>query len=67
MRLHEKLDYIHRVNAKRFETRLKVGALNRIQHDEREPRGRIQLLLHVLQIGVIPRPSHGPFLTASSF
>ena len=33
VRLHEKLDCIHRVNAK---AGLKVGALNRIQHEERE-------------------------------
>ena len=67
MCLHENLDCIHRVNAKGFETSLKVGALNRIQHEERETWGRTQLLLHALQIAVIPRPSHRTFLTASSF
>jgi len=31
--LHKKLDCVHRVNTKLFETCLKVGALNRIQHE----------------------------------
>ena len=33
MHLHEMLDCIHRVNAKWF---VKVGTLNRIQHEEKE-------------------------------
>jgi len=45
------------LNTKQFETWLKVGALNRIQHKERKTWGRTQLLLHALQISVIPRPS----------
>ena len=50
-----------------FESWLKVSALNRIQHEERETWGRTRLLLHALQTSLIPRPSHRPFLFASSF
>ena len=52
---------------RRLETWLKVGALNRIQHEERETWGRTRLLLHALQTSLIPRPSHRPFLFAYSF
>jgi len=50
-----------------FETWLKVGTLNRIQHEERETWGKTPLLLLALITSLIPRPSHCPFLFASSF
>ena len=49
-----------------FDPRLS-GTLNRIQHEERETWGKTRLLLHVPQTSLIPRPSHHPFLFASSF
>ena len=52
---------------KQFETWLKVGTLNRIQHEERKTWGRTRLLLHAPQTSLIPRLSHRPFLFASVF
>ena len=45
---------------------LKVSGLNRIQHEERETRGRTRLPLYALQISFIPMPSHCSFLIAFS-
>ena len=49
-----------------FDPRLS-GTLNRIQHEERETWGKTRLLLHASLTSLIPRPSHHPFLFASSF
>ena len=61
-----RIDCIHHVNAKRFVIWLKVSALNRIQHEERETRGRTRLPLYALQISLISIPSHYSFLIAFS-
>ena len=67
MHLHERLDCIHHVNAKWF---VKVSALNRIQHEEKETimtSRENSTSTAALQISRILVPSHHPFLIASSF
>ena len=69
MHLHERRKAGLHVNAKWFVIRLKVSALNRIQHEEEKPRqhrGRTRLTMHALQISLVTRPSHHPFLITST-